>query len=60
MQSRAYPEMADEELEMDYKQFIREFERYRSSNPEQSFQQALDTFIERQEAPAARHELVSP
>ncbi|HEY9843362.1 MAG TPA: hypothetical protein V6D23_23020 [Candidatus Obscuribacterales bacterium] len=60
MQSRIYPEMAREELGMDYKQFIREFERYRSINPDQSFQQALDTFIEHQNLPADRPELVSP
>ena len=37
------------ELGLDYKQFIREFEKYRSIHPEQSVQQALDTLLDVQD-----------
>ena len=57
MQSGMYLEDAPAEHRLDYKQFIREFEKYRSIHPEQSVQQVLDTFLEPQEAEL---ELVSP
>ncbi len=53
MQSTAYPTLEQEELKMDYKQFIREFERYRNVHPDQSVTQALDTFVEQSQTEAA-------
>lgn len=50
MQSTAAPTLEQEELKMDYKQFIREFERYRNVHPDQSVTQALDTFVEQNQA----------
>ena len=36
---------SDNTLGMDYKHFIREFENYRQTHPEYSFQQAMDAFL---------------
>ncbi len=33
-----------QQMDLDYKQFAREFERYRSQHPQASLQQALDAF----------------
>lgn len=60
MKSGMHPELAMAESTMDYKQFIREFEKYRSVYPEQSVQKALDVFLEPQEALVNQPELVSP
>lgn len=58
MQTGLYPETVQSEaLGLDYKQFIREFEKYRHIHPEQSVQQALDTLLESQ---ADANELLEP
>lgn len=46
MQSTLLNAPSEEGLGIDYKQFIREFESYRTGHPETSFHQALDTFLE--------------
>jgi len=61
MHTGIYPEtMPAEELGLDYKQFIREFEKYRNIHPEQSVQQALDTLLDAQDDPSARLEPALP
>lgn len=44
--SSTYIPVQEEETDLDYKLFIREFERYRNGHPEQSFQEALDKFMQ--------------
>ncbi len=43
-------------LGMDYKHFSRQFETYRQTHPEYSFQQAMEAFllIHQQKSPAAK------
>lgn len=48
---------SEKTLGTDYKDFIRQFESYRQTHPEYSFQQAVDTFtvLHQQEAPAGKN-----
>jgi len=38
------------ELNLDYKQFMQDFKDYRNAHPEISFNQALDQFLQAQQA----------
>jgi hypothetical protein len=58
MQSFSYPPLAQEEVVMDFKQFVREFERYRDHHQEQSLQQALDGFVEEKQVVESEPQLV--
>jgi len=42
-----------QQLDLDYKKFSREFERYRAEHPEASLQQALDAFAAQKNAEKA-------